>query len=56
MLKSSVLKIIKETVDSHKETDFDRMEKYQIFCHVCDNLLKEGRISKTQHERWTNVF
>ena len=56
MLKSSVLKVIKETVDGHKEKDFNRAEKFEIFCYVCDNLLKEGRISKTQHERWTNVF
>ena len=56
MLKSSVLKIIKETVDSQKETDFNRIEKYQIFCNVCDNMLHAGQITKTQHKRWTEVF
>ena len=56
MLKTNVLKTIKETVQSHKDKDFNREEKFQIFCYVCDNLLKEGRISKAQHKHWTNVF
>ena len=56
MLKTNVLKTIKETAQSHKDKDLSREEKFQIFCYVCDNLLKEGRISKAQHTHWTEVF
>jgi hypothetical protein len=27
-----------------------------VFCHVCDNMLEEGHITKIQHERYTNIF
>jgi len=53
MLKIKVQRIIKETCEGE---NFDRDQKFQIFCNVCDNLLREGRISKIQHERWTEVF
>jgi len=53
MLKIKVQRIIQETC---KDENFDRDQKFQIFCNVCDNLLKEGRISKIQHERWTHAF
>ena len=33
-----------------------REEKFQVFCRVCDNMLKEGRISKANHNRWTNIW
>lgn len=33
-----------------------REEKFQVFVRVCDNMLKEGRISKTNHSRWTNIW
>ena len=33
-----------------------REEKFQVFCRVCDNMLKEGRLSKTNHKRWTNIW
>ena len=56
MLKVDVQRTIKETLLENNETNFDRDQKFQIFCNVCDNLLKEGRISKIQHERWTNAF
>jgi len=53
MLKVKVQQIIKETCEGE---NFDRDQKFQIFCNVCDNLLREGRISKIQHERWTHAF
>ena len=53
MLKAQVTKVIAETAAQH---NFTREEKFQIFCKVCDNMLAEGRITKVQHERWTNVF
>ena len=33
-----------------------REEKFQVFVNVCDNMLKEGRITKANHTRWTNIF
>ena len=33
-----------------------REEKFQVFCNVCDNMLAEGRITKANHTRWTNIF
>ena len=55
MLKANVLKVI-GSCDAAKEYKLTRTEKFEVFCEVCDNLLKEGRISAVQHERWTNVF
>lgn len=53
MLKGNLLKVIGETA---KDIELTREEKFQVFCNVCDNMLAEGRITKIQHERWTNVF
>ena len=33
-----------------------REEKFQVFVRVCDNMLAEGRLSKANHTRWTNIF
>ena len=33
-----------------------REEKFQVFVNVCDNMLKEGRITKANHTRWTNIW
>ena len=33
-----------------------REEKFQVFVRVCDNMLSEGRISKANHSRWTNIW
>ncbi len=55
MLKTQVLKVVGQTalgIDSN----MSRLEKFDVFCRVCDNLLEDGRISRIQHERWTNVF
>lgn len=57
MLKHNVLKVIAETtrgVDGGSE--LSRVEKFEVFCRVCDNLLKEGKISRAKHQSWTNVF
>lgn len=53
MLKQNLTKVIAETASEH---NLNRIEKFQVFCNVCDNMLKEGRITKAQHTRWTNVF
>ena len=33
-----------------------RIEKFQVFCNVCDNMLKQGRMSKTTHKRFTEIW
>jgi hypothetical protein len=33
-----------------------REEKFQVFVNVCDNMLAEGRISKANHKRWTEIW
>ena len=55
MLKQNVLKVVGQTAMSI-DSNLTRAEKFDVFCRVCDNLLEDGRVSKVQHERWTNVF
>ena len=33
-----------------------RIEKFQVFCNVCDNMLKEGRMTKATHKRFTEIW
>jgi len=55
MLKGQVLKVVGET--SNKiDANLTRLEKFEVFCQVCDGLLKDGRISSAKHYSWTNVF
>ena len=57
MLKQNVIKVIAETtrgVDGG--TELTRAEKFEVFCRVCDNLLKEGKITRAKHSAWTNIF
>ena len=51
--KAQMLRVIATTAAPHSLT---REEKFQVFCKVCDNMLKEGRITKANHTRWTNFF
>ena len=51
--KAQMLKVIATAAQAHVLT---REEKFQVFCRVCDNMLAEGRLSKANHTRWTNVF
>ena len=51
--KAQILKVIKTTAVPHCLT---REEKFQVFVNVCDNMLAEGRITKANHTKWTNVF
>jgi hypothetical protein len=55
MLKGQVLKVVSET--SNKiDANMTRLEKFEVFCRVCDGLLKDGRISSAKHHAWTNIF
>ncbi len=51
--KAQLLKVIATTAAPHVLT---REEKFQVFVRVCDNMFEEGRITKANHTRWTNVF
>ena len=33
-----------------------REQKFQVFVNVCDNMLNEGRITKANHTRWTEIW
>ena len=33
-----------------------REERFQVFVNVCDNMLKEGKLSKANHKRWTEIW
>ena len=33
-----------------------REEKFQVFVNVCDNMLKQGKMSKTTHKRFTEIW
>ena len=50
----------KMVVDVMKDCDgadtLTREQKFEVFVRVCDNLLKEGRITKANHTRWTNIW
>ena len=51
--KAYILKIMKDCDGANTLT---REEKFQVFCKVCDNMLNEGRLSKANHTRWTNIW
>jgi len=51
--KAQMLKVIATCAQADTLT---REEKFQVFCRVCDNMLKQGRISKVNHNRWTNIW
>ena len=51
--KAQMLKVIATVAQPHALT---REEKFQVFVNVCVNMLAEGRITKANHTRWTNVF
>jgi len=55
MLKGQVLKVVGQTANG-VDAEMTRLEKFEVFCRVCDGLLKDGRISSAKHYAWTNVF
>ena len=55
MLKTQVLKVVGETAMG-VDHNMTRLEKFEVFCRVCDGLLEDGRISAAKHQAWTNVF
>ena len=55
MLKTQVLKVVGQTATG-VDHNLTRLEKFEVFCRVCDGLLKDGRISTAKHYAWTNIF
>ena len=51
--KAQMLRVMKNCNGADTLT---REEKFQVFVRVCDNMLNEGRITKANHTRWTNIF
>ena len=51
--KAQMLQVMKNCEGADTLT---REEKFQVFVRVCDNMLAEGRLSKANHTRWTNIW
>ena len=51
--KAQMLNVMKKCEGADTLT---REEKFQVFCRVCDNMLDQGRLSKANHSRWTNIW
>ena len=53
--KAQVLRVVGQTANEI-DHNMTRLEKFEVFCRVCDNLLEDGRITSRQHHSWTNIF
>ena len=51
--KTQMLRVMSQCNDADTLT---RAQKFEVFCRVCDNMLQEGRISKANHKRWTEIW
>ena len=51
--KAQMLKIMSECDGANT---LSRTEKFQVFVNVCDNMLEQGRISKVNHKKWTEIW
>ena len=51
--KQFILDVIKDTAECH---NLNRLEKFNVFINVCDNMLAEGRITAAKHKQWTDLF
>ena len=51
--KTQMLKIMKGCEGADTLT---REEKFQVFVRVCDNMLKDGRMTKATHKRFTHIW
>ena len=51
--KAQMLNVMKNCEGADTLT---REEKFRVFVNVCDNMLKDGRITKANHTRWTNIW
>ena len=51
--KTQMLRIMKDCDGADTLT---REQKFQVFCNVCDNMLKQGRMTKATHKRFTEIW
>ena len=51
--KAQMLRVMKNCDGADTIT---REEKFQVFVNVCDNMLKEGRMTKATHKRFTEIW
>ena len=51
--KAQTLRIMKNCDGADTLT---REQKFQVFVRVCDNMLKEGRMTKATHKRFTEIW
>jgi len=51
--KAEILDVIKDTAECQ---NLNRLEKFNVFINVCDNLLEDGRITPAKHKQWTQVW
>ena len=51
--KRMMINVMKKCDDADKLT---REQKFQVFCNVCDNMLKQGRMTKATHKRFTEIW
>ena len=51
--KAQMIKVMSQCAGADTLT---REEKFQVFVRVCDNMLEDGRITKANHTKWTNMW
>ena len=51
--KAQMIRIMKKCDGADTLT---REQKFQVFVNVCDNMLKEGRMTKATHKRFTEIW
>jgi hypothetical protein len=51
--KAQMINVMKQCEGANTLT---REQKFQVFVNVCDNMLNEGRISKVNHKKWTEIW
>ena len=51
--KAQMIRIMSQCDDADTLT---RYQKFEVFCRVCDNMLKDGRMTKQTHKRWTEIW
>ncbi len=51
--KAQMLRIMK---DCNGADTLTREQKFQVLCNVCDNMLKQGRMTKATHKRFTEIW
>ena len=53
--KAQVLRVVGQTANEI-DHNMTRLEKFEVFCRVCDSLLLDEKITDKQWKSWTNIF